>query len=154
MKKYLNSSDEERKAYYKTVLDAEIDYKEKNDKLRVKFLQRLFELDILEKFDEVREAIESCKANGQMKSNYKRQYFNISNEYNGIINEATEAWHYYRYLFNNIRFNSEESKNGGKDIELNIVNEVLLQIMNAYIKYDKSLIIIIDKLDTLNSLFI
>ena len=126
MKKYLNSSDEERKAYYKTVLDAEIDYKEKNDKLRVKFLQRLFELDILEKFDEVREAIESCKANGQMKSNYKRQYFNISNEYNGIINEATEAWHYYRYLFNNIRFNSEESKNGGKDIELNNLNSLFI----------------------------
>ena len=89
-----------------------------------------------------------------MKPDYKKQYFNISDEYNGIINEATEEWHYYRYLFNNICFNSEESKNGGKDIELNIVNEVLLRIMDAYIKYDKRLIIIIDKLDTLNSLFI
>ena len=83
-----------------------------------------------------------------MKPDYKKQYFNISDEYNDIIDESGETWHYYRYLFNNIYFTSKDSKNGGKDIEINVVNEVLHQIMNAYIKYDKRLIIIIDKLDT------
>ena len=80
----------------------------------------------MKKFDEVYKGIESGEANRQMKSNYKKQYFNISDEYNDIIDESGETWHYYRYLFNNI-----DSKNGGKDIEINVVNEALIQAMNA-----------------------
>ena len=108
----------------------------------------------MKKIDEIYKGIESCEANRQMKSDYKKQYFNISDEYNDIIDESGETWHYYRYLFNNIYFTSKDSKNGGKDIELNVVNEALIQAMNVYIELDKNLIIIIDKLNTLNSLFI
>lgn len=152
MKKYLIPSDEEILEYYKSVIDSEIDYIKKNTELRIKFRKRIREFNILQKFDEVYDKIQSCEA--KMKLDYEKQYFIISDEYDELTKESNETYYFYIFLLDNISYRSENSKNGGKDIESKVVGEVLNQALNAYIEFDKKLININDKLTNLKSLFI
>jgi len=123
--------------------------------LRGLFDKRLSELNILEKFNEFEAKFKHSKGKNKSQKEHKKLYDEIVLEYNNIIDNANEIWKYNCELLRNLEFESNEiynktGKNGFDDIN----KEVLNNEVNSFIKLDKDLVVIKNKINNLINLFI
>ena len=146
--------DDEIKKYYKYTLGSH-NAEEINTNLRVRFGDRLSELNILQKFKEFKEKLNHFKGKNESVNEYKKLYDEIVLEYNGIFDKANEIWKFNIRLIRNLEYKGKEISNKtGKNGLYNINKEILDNTVDSYIKLDKSLIIIKNKINDLIKLII
>lgn len=147
MNKYFSETyDNDVKKYYKySLLDTQ-NPEETNVHFRVLFEKRVKELNILGKLNEL-----EIQLNHQEKNNNKKQLYNeIVLQYNDIINKANEVWHFNFELIRDYECKSKQIfEKTGKEGFYNIIKEILNNVVNSYIKFDKDLIIIKNKINDL-----
>ena len=151
---FTQDNDDELKKYYKYTLDSQNVYVISTH-LRGLFDKRLSELNILEKFKEFEAKFKHSKGKNKSQKEHKKLYDEIVLEYNNIIDNANEIWKYNCELLRNLEFESNEiynktGKNGFDDIN----KEVLNNEVNSFIKLDKDLVVIKNKINNLINLFI
>ena len=123
--------------------------------LRGLFDKRLSELNILEKFNEFEEKLKHSKGKKESKQEHKNLYDEIVLEYNNIIDSADEIWKYNCNLLRNLEFESKEIYNKiGKTGFDDLNKEVLNNEVDSFIKLDRHLVIIKNKINNLINLFI
>ena len=144
--------DDEIKKYYDFSLDKENAYFI-NINLRALFDKRLHEFNILEKFKEFEEKFKNFKGDNETKNEYEKLYTGLTLEYNNIIDKANEIWKFDCDLISSLEFNRDSiySKTGKKGL-YNINKDILNKEVDSYIKFDKELIIIKNKLNDLINL--
>lgn len=151
---FTQDNDEELKKYYKYTLDSQSAY-DISTHLRALFEMRLSELNILGKFDEFELKFKHSKAKIETKKEHKALYDEIVLEYNKIIDSANEIWEYNGELLRDLEFKSKEIYNKiGKTGFEDINKEVLNSQVNSFIKLDKGLVVIKNKINNLINLFI
>ena len=142
-------NDEDLKKYYKYTLDKKSPV-EINSHLKFLFRYRLSELNILEKFKEFKTKFKNYQSKNESENDYKRLYDEIVHEYNQILDKGDEIWDFNDDLLENIEYDSKEILNNfGKKGLSNINKEILDSVVDSYIKLDKSLIIIKNKINNL-----
>ena len=151
---FSQANDDELKNYYKYSLDNE-DASRMNSLLRVLFGRRLDELKIKELLNELDEKIKHFQGKNESKSEYRKLCIEMAREYNGIIDKANEIGKFNFELIRDIELNYKEIyKKTGKNGFININKEILNGVVDSYIKLDKELIIIKNKINDLINLII
>ena len=146
---FFQDNDEDLKKYYKYTLDKKSAV-EINSHLKFLFRNRLSELNILEKFKEFKTKFKNYQRKNESENDYKRLYDEIVLEYNQILDKGDEIWDFNDDLLENIEYDSKEFLNNfGKKGLSNINKEILDSVVDSYIKLDKSLIIIKNKINNL-----
>lgn len=144
---FSKTNDNDIKKYYKySLLDTQ-NPEDINTHFRVLFDKRLKELNILGKINE----LEVKLNHPQEKNNNKKQLYNrLVLEYNDIIKKANELWDFNCDLIRNLESKSQQIfKKTGKNGFDNIIKEILNNEVESYIKFDKDLIIIKNKINDL-----
>ena len=139
--------DEDIKKYYEYSLNNESPI-DANSRLQALFTDRVKELKILEKFNHFEGKSES-------KIEYQKQYNEMYFEYKNIIRKARDIWDFNYGLISNLELKYYEIRDKtGKKGFTNINKEILDNQVNSYIKFDKDLIIIKNKInDLINLIF-
>ena len=145
-------NDDERKKYYEFSLDKESAHHINCD-LRALFDKRLNELNIVEKCKEFKGKFKNYKGNDESKNEYKRLYNELIDEYNNIKDKVNEMWTFDYDLIKTLEFKSDSIYSKiGKNGFYNMNKEILNNEVDSYIKFDKDLIIIKNKLNNLINL--
>lgn len=146
---FTKDNDDELKKYYKFTLESK-SAEEINTDLRVLFGNRLSELNILKKLNEFEEKFKHYKGENETENEYKKLYGEIVHEYNGIIYKSNEIWKFNKRLIRELEYKSKEISNKtGKNGLYNINKEILRSVVDSYIKLDKGLIVIKNKINEL-----
>lgn len=145
-------NDDERKKYYEFSLDKESAH-HINCNLRALFDKRLNELNIAEKCKEFKGQFKNYKGNDETKNEYKKLYNELIDEYNNIKDKANEMWTFDYNLIKKLELKSDSIYSKiGKNGFYNMNKEILNNEVVSYIKFDKDLIIIKNKLNNLINL--
>ena len=151
---FFQYNDDELKKYYKYTLDNQSAEKI-NTHLRVLFEDRLSELNILAKFNEFETKFKHYQGKNDSENEFKKIYSEIVLEYNDIIDKANEILLFNSDLLENLEYKTKEIYNKtGKNGLSNINKEILNSVVDSYIKLDKGLIIIKNKINDLINLII
>lgn len=151
---FTQDNDDELKKYYKFTLESQ-SAEENNTYLRVLFGDRLSELNILEKFKEFKEKFKHYQGKNEAANEYKKLYDEIVHEYNDIIYKSNQIWKFNIHLIRDLEDKSKEISNKtGKNGLYNINKEILSSVVDSYIKLDKSLVIIKNKINELINIII
>lgn len=146
---FTKDNDDELKKYYKFTLESK-NAEEINTDLRFLFGNRLLELNILKKLNEFEEKFKHYQGKNEAENEYKKLYGEIAHEYNDIIYKANEIWEFNEDLIRELEYKSKEISNKtGKYGLYNINKEILNNVVDSYIKLDKSLIVIKNKINEL-----
>ena len=142
------------KIYYEYSLKNEIPI-DANSRLQALFTDRVKELKILEKFNEFVKKFNHFEGKSESKIEYQKQYNEMYFEYKNIIRKARDIWDFNYGLISSLELKYYEicDKTGKKGFT-NINKEILDNQVNSYIKFDKDLIIIKNKINKLINLII
>ena len=145
-------NDDEIRKYYEFSLDKDNAY-HITTHLRALFIKRLSELNVLEKFKEFKAKFQNFKGTNESKNEYKKLYNELTLEYDNIMNKSYEFWMFDGDLIQSLEFKSDSiySKTGKNGLN-NINKEILNKEVDLYIKFDKDLIIIKNKINDLINL--
>ena len=117
--------------------------------MRVLFWNRLSELNILEKFKEFKAKFKNYQRKNESENEYKNLYDEIVLEYNHIIDKANEIWDFNYDLLESIEYKSKEIFNKTGKNGFSNINKEILDSVDSYIKLDKVLILIKNKINDL-----
>ena len=146
--------DEDIKKYYEYSLNNESPI-DANCRLQALFTDRVSELKILEKFNEFVKKFNHFEGKSESKIEYQKQYNEMYFEYKNIIRKARDIWDFNYGLISNLELKYYEIRDKtGKKGFTNINKEILDNQVNSYIKFDKDLIIIKNKINDLINLII
>lgn len=143
-------NEDDLKKYYEYSLDNK-SAEEINTHLRALFSGRISEIKILEKFKELESKLKYFEGKNEPENEYQK----LSSEYNDIIDRANEIWKYNDNLLGNLRIKYKEIYNKtGKEGFAHLNKEILNNVVDSYIKFDKYIIIIKNKINDLINLII
>ena len=112
-------------------------------------------MNILKTFDEFEVKFKHFKGKIESKNEYKKLYKELTLEYNNIIDKADEIWEFNIELIRDLEEKSKIICNKiGINGFVNIKKEILNKAVDSYIKLDKDLIIIKNKIKGLINLII
>ena len=121
---------------------------------RMTFLERVEKLKIRDNLLELEKKITELSSIKKMESVAKEaneQLINFRNEYCKLMEQSKEDYEFYYNLLSNIdhKYNRVSSKKGGKNTYKDICKNILEQIIQSLIKYEKKIILLNDNIKKL-----
>ena len=121
---------------------------------RMTFLERVEKLKIRDNLLELEKKITELSSIKKMESVVKEaneQLIKFRNEYCKLMEQSKEDYEFYYNLLSNIdhKYNRVSSKKGGKNTYKDICKNILEQIIQSLIKYEKKIILLNDNIKKL-----
>ena len=121
---------------------------------RMTFLERVEKLKIRDNLIELEKKITELSSIKKMESVVKEaneQLIKFRNEYCKLMEQSKEDYEFYYNLLSNIdhKYNRVSSKKGGKNTYKDICKNILEQIIQSLIKYEKKIILLNDNIKKL-----
>lgn len=121
---------------------------------RMTFLERVEKLKIRDNLLELEKKITELSSIKKMESVAKEaneQLIKFRNEYCKLMEQSKEDYEFYENLLSNIdhKYNRVSSKKGGKNTYKDICKNILEQIIQSLIKYEKKIILLNDNIKKL-----
>jgi hypothetical protein len=121
---------------------------------RMTFLERVEKLKIRDNLLELEKKITELSSIKKMESVAKEaneQLIKFRNEYCKLMEQSKEDYEFYENLLKNIdqKYNRVSSKKGGKNTYKDICKNILEQIIQSLIKYEKKIILLNDNIKKL-----
>jgi phenolic acid decarboxylase len=118
------------------------------------FLERVEKLKIRDNLLELEKKITELSSIKKMESVAKEaneQLIKFRNEYCKLMEQSKEDYEFYKNLLSNIdnKYNRVSSKKGGKNTYKDICKNILEQIIQSLIKYEKKIILLNDNIKKL-----
>ena len=125
-----------------------------NYEFRMTFLERVEKLKIRDNLLELERKITELSSLKKMESVAKEaneQLIKFRNEYCKLMEQSKEDYEFYYNLLSNIdhKYNRVSSKKGGKNTYKDICKNILEQIIQSLIKYEKKIILLNDNIKKL-----
>lgn len=125
-----------------------------NYRFRMTFLERVEKLKIRDNLLELEKKITELSSIKKMESVAKEaneQLIKFRNEYCKLMEQSKEDYEFYYNLLSNIEneYNRVSSKKGGKNTYKDICKNILEQIIQSLIKYEKKIILLNDNIKKL-----
>lgn len=125
-----------------------------NYRFRMTFLERVEKLKIRDNLLELEKKITELSSIKKMESVAKEaneQLIKFRNEYCKLMEQSKEDYEFYYNLLSNIdhKYNRVSSKKGGKNTYKDICKNILEQIIQSLIKYEKKIILLNDNIKKL-----
>ena len=125
-----------------------------NYRFRMTFLERVEKLKIRDNLIELEKKITELSSIKKMESVAKEaneQLIKFRNEYCKLMEQSKEDYEFYYNLLSNIdhKYNRVSSKKGGKNTYKDICKNILEQIIQSLIKYEKKIILLNDNIKKL-----
>ena len=121
---------------------------------RMTFLERVEKLKIRDNLLELEKKITELSSIKKMESVAKEaneQLIKFRNEYCKLMEQSKEDYEFYKNLLSNIEneYDSVSNKKGGKNTYKDICKNILEQIIQSLIKYEKKIILLNDNIKKL-----